>query len=75
MNLKINHGASWLYFAIEDLPAFARSFFKVWSGCLKKEPFLLFFLLLNIPLLAAKKLGRQFRNPERSLSGRDNQRA
>lgn len=62
VDLKIQLGAHWLYYANDNFSAFCRSFFKVWAGCLKEQPLLLFFLLLNIPLLLVKKVVKQFYN-------------
>lgn len=61
MGLKCKLGNIWLLSARTNFSQFTRTFFRVWLKCLKQEPFLLLFLLLNIPFVAASKAGKFLR--------------
>jgi hypothetical protein len=57
ISIKINFGSVWLYYAKENFPGFVKTFSKVWYGCRKQEPLLLFFLLLSLPVVSIRKIG------------------
>ena len=58
IEINIHLGYVWYYFARNEFRSFRRTFITVLSGTFRQEPLLLFFMLLNIPVLSVKKIGK-----------------
>jgi len=62
IEINIHLGYVWYYFAKNEFRSFCRTFVTVLSGTFRQEPMLLFFMLLNIPVLSVKKIGKLLRS-------------
>lgn len=58
VEIKIHLGYMWYYYARNEFRSFCRTFLKVLHETYRQEPFLLFYMLLNIPVLTIKKIGK-----------------
>lgn len=56
IELKIHLGNLWFYFAKREFRPFIKTFVPVLTNTFRKEPLLLFFLLLSFPVLSVKKI-------------------
>ncbi len=62
IEINIHLGYVWYYFARNEFRSFRRTFVPVLSGTFRQEPLLLLFMLLNIPVLSLKKIGKLLRS-------------
>jgi len=62
IEINIHLGYVWYYFAKNEFRSFCRTFVTVLSGTFRHEPLLLLFMLLNIPVLSLKKIGKLLRD-------------
>jgi len=58
IEINIHLGYVWYYFAKNEFRSFRRTFITVLSSTFRQEPLLLLFMLLNIPVLSLKKIGK-----------------
>lgn len=58
LELNMDLGKRWFHFAKYEFNLFKKTFATVFLKALKKEPMLLPFIFLNIPVLGLKKIGR-----------------
>jgi glycosyltransferase involved in cell wall biosynthesis len=58
LNQKIHLGNLWFYYARNDFGAFFRTFINVFKSTFRNEPLLIFFLLLSLPVLSIRKIGK-----------------
>jgi len=56
--LHFRLGNLWYYNARNEFSTFGKTFFTVLSSTFKQEPFLLFFMLVSLPVLSLKRIGK-----------------
>jgi len=62
IELKFRLGNLWYYYARNEFRSFCKSFVTVLTNTFFHEPLLLFFMLLSLPVLSVKKIGKLLRN-------------